>query len=586
MLLRDRMTHRGPDGAGVWDGGHAILGHRRLAVIDLSDAGAQPFGDGTSRLVYNGELYNDAEVRRELAAAGVEFRTLSDTETVLRALEVWGVAALARLRGMFALGWVRGARLLIARDPLGVKPLYWRRDVRRGRAEVAFASEPAVLAGMGERGPRPDLVAVSAYLTTIRTTLGERTLYESVKTLRPGQWMEFDLSRAELPVRTGEIPWAKGAGMDVRGTIAESVARHLRSDVPTCCLLSGGLDSTIVTALAAARTPNLRTYCSGAENPRDERDDFYHARLASAAIGTRHAEAPVTRELFVDRWRGMVGRMGMPLSTPNEVAINEVARRLRADGCIVTLSGEGADELFGGYDTPMSATERFIRGEWVTDEPCRPRGMGDGGIFRLHEAAWVPLSAKGAILNEAITRATGGDAELIDGYRADFERCGGGSDMESHLRFMRRVNLAGLLQRLDTATMLEGVEGRTPFSDVAVAALAERLPMSEKFDSAADPPGKRCLRRAFAGDVPGEVLKRPKASFPLPFDQWMGDVAGVLRKSELARECFTEAAIETVIAKPAELWRLAWPMLNIALWGQAVWGAEESAAALAGYQRA
>jgi asparagine synthase (glutamine-hydrolysing) len=220
----------------------------------------------------------------------------------------------------------------------------------------------------------------------------------------------------------------------------------------------------------------------------------------------------------------------------------------------------------------MAQTQRFLLGEWHTGEPHAPIGPGDGGAFRLHEAAWTPLSAKAAILNDPVLRASGRDIELVRTYREEFERCGGGADLDSHLRFMRRVNLAGLLQRLDTATMLESVEGRTPFADAHIAALAQSLPMREKYDTAATPPGKRCLREAFAAVLPPEVLARPKASFPLPFEAWIADNAGVLRTSTFAAEVFTPAAIETVMVRPAELWRLAWPMLNIAMWGESLWG--------------
>ena len=563
MQLRDRMAHRGPDGAGLWDGGHALLAHRRLAVIDLSDAAAQPFGDGQSRLGYNGELYNDAEIRDSLAAFGVHFRTRADTETVYKAIEAWRVSALARFRGMFALAYLGRDRLLLARDPMGIKPLYWRREVRGGRAEILFSSEVTPLAQLGDRAPKPDPITLSSYLTTIRTTLGQRTLYKDVFTLKPGEWIEWDLSREDLPHCRGDIPLPPVCPEDVGSAVRESVRLHLRADVPACSLLSGGLDSSIITSIAAEHGP-IRTYCSG--DVSDESGDFSHARMAAEHLETIHAEAPITASLFRLRWPELIRRTGLPLSTPNEVAINEVARALRRDGNIVALSGEGADELFGGYDHSLRETLRFLRGQWSTTEPIQPHNSRDGGIFRLHEAAWVPLSAKNAILNPDLLREVEFDGPLIDEYRTEFARCGGDADLNSHLRFFRRINLAGLLLRLDSATMLEGVEGRTPFADAVIASFAENLPAAEKFDESASPPGKRCLRDAFAL-LPRDVLLRPKASFPLPFERWSAGVAGVLRNSPLARACFTTAAIETVAAQPTRLWRLAWPMINVALWG-------------------
>jgi asparagine synthase (glutamine-hydrolysing) len=580
--LRDLMSRRGPDGTGLWRAPGIVLAHRRLAVIDPTPAGAQPMAlpDG-SALIYNGELYNDADLRVSLASEGVRFATSCDTETILHALRRWGDLALLRLRGMFALAFFDAPRrrLTLARDPLGIKPLYYRLGPVGATPQLIFASEPrAILAHPGITA-RPDMVTVSGYLTTIRTTLGDRTLFDGIRTLRPGEVLTFDLSDAEprflARERISVATAARGSGcsaVSVRAALEDSIHRHLRSDVPTCCLLSGGLDSSIIAAVARRRDPALHTYCSGApaSTPIDgvpQSEDFVSARLVAVHLDTRHAEAPVTRELFARRWPEMVNDLGLPLSTPNEVAIHQVARRIRADGRIVTLSGEGADELFGGYDRPLADAAAFIAGD--PDDAASAR-------FLLDSAAWMPIDAKPAILGPAIWRALEGDAALADTYRQEFAEASAERDdadpLQSHLRFHRRVNLTGLLARLDTATMLAGVEGRTPFADVAVAALAESLPMRDKFTPGPPARTKIVLRDAFAPDLPSEVASRPKASFPLPFQEWIQDNAAELNQSAFAREVFTQAAIAAIAARPRELWRFAWPMINIALWGRRWWG--------------
>lgn len=611
--MRDRMTHRGPDGAGVWRAPGVALAHRRLAVIDPSPGGHQPMvsADGRRAIVYNGELYNDAEVREALSRDGVVFRTRCDTETVLAALVRWGMDAIGRLRGMYAFGFVDMDRrvLILARDALGIKPLYHataRPPRSGGRAEIVFASEIPAILEHPEITPRPDLGTVSAYLTTIRTTLGARTLFEGVSIVTPGQWIEMEFAEDEPRVMRREW-WdlaavARGEhGLERTGSVADrvrsaaidSVRRHLRSDVSTCCLLSGGLDSTVICSAAdgigrESGAERLWTYCSGAreENGAERAgidaapsDDFGFASLAARALGSRHTEAPVTREMFAERWVSMISAGGVPLSTPNEVAINEVARRLRADGKVVTLSGEGADELFGGYDGPMTESARHVAslagcggGEW--------RRLGGG--FQLDHNAWIGRQAKPAILNEPVWRSLEEDAALTAYYRDEFARLAEQSEeidpMQVHLKFMRRVNLSGLLLRLDSATMRESVEGRTPLADQAVATLAEGLAMGEKFDvggEVSDPARYRtkiALRRAFENDVPRGVLLRAKASFPLPFQKWVGDRAGVLRESALAGELFSVAAIETVASQPEKLWQLAWPMVNVAIWSRRWWG--------------
>ncbi|QYU66699.1 asparagine synthase (glutamine-hydrolyzing) [Leptolyngbya sp. 15MV] len=420
IAMRDALAHRGPDDAGIWRQGHAALAHRRLAVIDPDPRSNQPFLSpcGKHAIVYNGELYNDADLRRDLSALGVCFRATSDTETVLHALITWGDAALARFRGMFALAWVdlTADRLLLARDPLGIKPLVWTRVPTRHGVEIAFASEAHALAHHPAISLRPDLPTVSAYLTTIRLTLGERTLFDGVRTLTPGQTLAFDLSRPELPAAAREIPWpVPEPRQPLRSQVVASVEAHLRSDVPLCVMLSGGLDSSILAAIASARVPSLHTFASGDDASRASPDsDFAHARAVAAHVGSIHHEAPVTRDDFARLWPDMVARLGVPLSTPNETAIHTVARALRRMGMVVALSGEGADELFAGYDQPLEQALAYERTGQRTD--------ADRGLFQLAASSWATLDAKAQILQPGQWRTLERDEQLRVFYQHEFER--------------------------------------------------------------------------------------------------------------------------------------------------------------------
>lgn len=589
--MRDLMFHRGPDGSGLWDGGNIMLAHRRLAVVDPTPAGAQPMvtPDGRFALVYNGELYNDRELRGALEQDGVQFRSESDTETVLMALATWGPQAIGQLRGMFALGLfdAREQTLVLARDTLGIKPLYYRTGPLHGQPGVIFASEiPAILAHPDVTA-RPDLVTVSAYLTTIRTVLGHRTLFQGICTLRPGEVLAIDLKSEEMVPRPMRVKAAiRSVGTDsdmqpedVREIIQDSLQRHLRSDVPLCCLLSGGLDSSILAALAMRSRGDLRTYCSGAaasceSMAQRSSEDFGYAAMVAAAIGSQHTEVPVTPMMFTTRWRHMVAAMGMPLSTPNEVAIHAVAERLREDGHVVALTGEGADELFGGYEAPLEEALAYT-------QDCSLEKLSPG-VFQLLSNAWIKPEVKPTLFNTDILRAIEGDGHLIAYYDAEFESVAAerhdDSPLQAHLRFHRRINLAGLLQRLDSATMLASVEGRTPFADAAVCALAESLPMNVKFAQSVrnDEPHalrtKRILREAFSEMLPQPVILRPKASFPLPFQDWVAEQAHALQQCGMARELFTPSALHAVSTNPTRVWHLSWPMINIALWAQRWWG--------------
>lgn len=575
VAMRDALEHRGPDDAGLFESPGVQFGHRRLVVIDPTPGGRQPMEtpDGRFVLLYNGELYNDAEIREELEGEGVSFVSSCDTETVLHAVARWGASAGARLRGMFALAlWdTRERVLLLGRDGFGMKPMYW---TTAGGA-VLFSSEiPPLLMHPGV-GVRPDWSAVSGYLTTIRTTLGDRTMYEGVRCVPPGTWLRFEtdggLAEPErIRIEIGQT----GDHVGVGAAIEDSVRVHLRSDVPWCGLLSGGLDSTVLAMLAARETGRLRTYVSGCPSAGEGlADDFAFALEAADWIGSIHTEAPVDRGLFLERWPWMVDRVGVPMSTPNEVAINEVARTLRRDGHVVTLSGEGADELFGGYDLPLASATEHVRKS--------PSGtVADDAAYALGSAAWMHSDQKSMFVSPTFWQDAGEDealrgffittlAALSESVARDFEKeTTEQRRLQALLRLQRAVNLVGLLQRLDTATMLASVEGRTPFTDTVVARVAERLPMSRKY-AHGDPAGtKIALREAFEGRIPASILARPKRSFPLPFQQWLGAMTGTIRSSGLVREIYTPAAVELVCADTAAAWNLAWPMGNLALWGR------------------
>jgi len=587
--MRDRLGHRGPDGSAMVLDGNIGLAHTRLAIIDPTDAGRQPMAtaDGRFTLVYNGELYNDAELRRDLGDE--RFESACDAETVLRLLSREGAAGLDRMRGMFALAFFDRdeQKLLLGRDGLGIKPVYYWRGSVAGAAHLIFASEiPAILEHPAVP-VRPDLATVSGYLTTIRTVQGDRTLFEGVRAVRPGEWIEFDLRSGDLRERRGRVVHAGVSGPEaedgerVREVVTESVRRHMRADVPMCSLLSGGLDSTVIACIAAERTRGLATYCAGTPSTAGD-DDLTVADLVAGEIGVRHTRVPISRALFLERWPEMVGRLGVPLSTPNEVAIYEVARGLRADGHKVALSGEGADEFFAGYDGPLTNVRRFL-----LEHPSAT--ARDRAVFELESNGWVGPSLKAGLLEPSLVEAMGGDEELIEWQTTEMAECDeraashGRSDdsrleqqIAGHLLLQQRVNLVGLLGRLDSSTMLASVEGRTPLADVVVGEMANGLAMSRRIAWTAE--GVRtkiALRDAFGGVVPRVAAERAKASFPLPFIDWLDGMGSVLGGSGLLREVFAPGAVDAVSRSPGELWRLAWPMMNLALWDRCWWGHEK-----------
>jgi asparagine synthase (glutamine-hydrolysing) len=586
--MRDRLHHRGPDDAGLWEGKQGSIGHRRLAVIDTSPAGHQPMvgldehGNERYILAYNGELYNDHELRSQLATLGYKFRSNCDSETLLKALMAWGTDALDKLRGMYSFLFLdtKTQTALIARDPLGIKPLYHTVVNAHSGRQLLIASEIPALLEHPDVVARPDPVTLSAYLSSVRTTLGERTMYENISTLTPGQCLKIPLAHPEQIESTcwwtthkHSTPHPAPDSMNpeatqsIRQTIEDSVHRHLRTDVPICTLLSGGLDSAITTLLAQRSIGSLNTYCAGAKTEGFD-DDFMYADQLARLLKTDHTEVELNEQGFVKRWGWMIEQLAVPLSTPNEVAIYEVAQTLRSAGHIVALSGEGADELFGGYAPIM---------QQATDHVASLNGKDDtlGGLFHLQSNAWISHELKPGILKEPWYAAANGDQYLRDHYTKTFlelkNSSGDDSPLQTHLRFQRRMNLPNLLQRLDTSTMLASVEGRTPFADIEVALAAESLGMDQKYlpsnSEKQQPKTKIALREALRDSLPQEIVNRPKASFPLPFQNWMSSLSDTLFDSPFAREVFSDQAIGLVCAQPAKYWHMSWPMLNLTLWG-------------------
>jgi asparagine synthase (glutamine-hydrolysing) len=549
----DRIAHRGPDACGIVE--HVdpetsvVLGHRRLSIIDLSSASDQPLTKDGLTLSYNGEVYNFRELRRELEGRGVRFATRSDTEVVLETWRLWGSGALRRLRGMFAFALhdARDGSLTLARDPLGIKPLY---VMPRGDG-VLFASElKALVAAVGDElsiDPA-GMVASTLYYWLPQDYDAVRGVHK----LPPGTWESYhrdgSVSRGVFWDAAQEAARAAaGPPADLRAVLEATVEAHLVSDAPVASFLSGGLDSSIVTALAHRRDPSIEAYTIAfrAEDQRLEAmpDDLKYARVMAQHLGIRLHEIEISPDV-VDLLPRMVDILDEPIGDPAAINTFLMCDAARQAGVKVLLSGMGADELFGGYRKHLATllTARYRR----LPRPLRTRVIGPGvralpvavGQRGLRSVRWAQRFLTFAELpeEEAFRRSytlydrdeltellDPGLAEAVDGVIDHHRRVYESTTLTHQVDRMcladSRMFMAGLnLTYTDRASMAASTEVRVPFVDPVVFAAAFSTPGGEKIRGRTQ---KAALKEAARAWLPDEVIDRPKASFGVPLRAWV-----------------------------------------------------------------
>ena len=542
------LSHRGPDSHGVWQGDGAVLGHRRLAVIDLSAAGAQPMvsQSGQSVIVYNGEVYGTARLRDQLA--GVQWRGHSDTEVLLEQLERHGLPDPWAHNGMYALAlWrVQTRELVLARDPIGIKPLYYAQVP----GAVAFASEMQAFDSLAGVDRRLDKVALSHYLT-LGFVPAPWTMWHGIRQLRPGERLHVDaqgVARSELcSERIGSHAALAPGDLDaqLQQIVLQAVADQLESDVPVGVLLSGGVDSSVVAAAAARHTTQLRTFAVVHANP--AYDERKAARAVAQHLGSDHTEielptAGLTREELDD----LVRHHGDPFADSSSLPTRRLAREVKKH-VTVALSGDGGDELFAGYP-------RYRQNTWANAAAHLPElALRLGGVTVQQATAWAPNErARGALRRVARLgqlaqrnpnhRAIGtltwfwpdeqaellsadwmAPAQALDDWIAEHARdLGRSSHPDACHRFEQRTILPDdMLVKVDRMTMAESLEIRPPLLDGRLVRFAASLPIDRKLHGRE---GKAILKKLARRWVPPWVIDRPKQGFAVPLLDFGGSV--------------------------------------------------------------
>jgi len=557
--MMQRMWSRGPDAGGAFSQDRVAFGHRRLSIIDLAAASAQPMIDPELGLavVFNGCIYNFRELRSELAGKGYRFFSQGDTEVILKAYKEWGLRCVERFYGMFAFAiWERDSgRVVLARDRLGVKPLYYAERPGRFR----FASTLPALLAAGDVDTAIDPAALHHYLSWHAVVPAPMTILKGVRKLAPatictiepdGRRREETYWQLEVGPRAvdralSEAEWREA----VRDAMRKAVDRRRVADVPVGVLLSGGLDSSLLVAILAGLGQNdLKTFSVGFETIGDvEGDEFHYSDLIASRFATDHHRIRVDGSRAIESLPGMVAAMSEPMMSHDAIGFyllsQEVSKYVK-----VAQSGQGADEIFGGYHWyPV-----LMRSNNATEDYARV-------YFDRDHAEMAELVAP-ALMNGDYSR------DFVDAY---FRNCRGTSPIDQTLQLDAEIMMVDdPVKRVDNMAMAWGLETRVPFLDHEVVELAARIPAELKVRGG----GKHILKEASRGLVPDEVIDRPKGYFPVPalkyirgaFLDFVRDVLDAPQARQ--RGLFNRPYIERLLADPegeltpkghSKLWQVA-----------------------------
>jgi asparagine synthase (glutamine-hydrolysing) len=601
--MTDTLRHRGPDDAGFYQDEHASLGHRRLSIIDVA-GGHQPMAneDGSLWIVYNGEIFNHADVRRALEGTGHRYATRSDTETILHAYEQYGPDCLERFRGMFAFAlWdKRNKKLFVARDRLGKKPLYYH----WGGRLFAFASEIKALLRHPSISPRFEQDLLPEYLA-FGYTSDERTLFSGIRKLMPGNLLTLDLAaaRPEAEIRQyWEIPasdysesrsdeeWIR----ECRSRLEETVHLRLMSDVPLGMFLSGGLDSSAIAAIMKREFSGpIETFAVGYAE--QQSSELSYAAHVARCIGTEHHEVVVGMEDFFNALPRLIWHEDEPLTWPSSVSLYFVSR-LASSQVKVVLTGEGSDEMFAGYARyrTYALNERWLRFYRVVPDPLRRairsqvasspllkadlrRKLGHTFLGRGESLESLYLDNFYSALTAAEQSRLFSSLPSVNPYERFHCYWEAYPDLPLLARMLyadQKTYLVELLMKQDQMSMAASIESRVPFLDHQFVEFSTRVPARLKLRGGE---GKYIVKRAVEDLLPREIIYRRKMGFPTPIRQWLLDpradaLYSVLRaRGGLLSAYIDSSALDRLLERHTrgveDATDRIWRLLNLQVWG-------------------
>jgi asparagine synthase (glutamine-hydrolysing) len=593
------IAHRGPDGEGTFVAEGVALGHRRLSIIDLSSAGSQPMTLGTATVVYNGEAYNFPQLRRELQELGHEFRGHSDTEVLLHAYQAWGLAGLERLEGIFAFALWDGARrrLILMRDRLGIKPLFYSWQGKR----LAFGSEIKAVLAAGGIDLRVDDQALMEYLW-YGNSFEERTIYSNVRSLEPGCRLVIEDGQVRLESWWNVESWlgrsqpalnVREAAVAVRESVDAAVARQLVADVPVGLFLSGGVDSSSIAASAAvASGRRLSSFSVGFDYEKGI-NELPKARRVAQALGLDHHELQIRGGALEETLTALVQLHDEPFADAANIPLYLLARELR--GTIkVVLQGDGGDEMFAGYRRYSILRSAALWRLWphgIEAALCAAFGSRGARLARMGAAAGhADPASRMALLLTVETLRDPPTAVMTDAARhrlescadpfAAYRRCAARYANYDPVQQMLLTDISlqlpsQFLTKVDRATMAHGIEARVPLLDEGLASQAVAMPAALKVHGGQN---KVVLRDAMRGRLPPEILDGPKTGFGVPYEEWLRGAlhgfarAAILDATFVERFGLSRSRLESALTEHRSRRRdrgfLLWKLLHLSLWSR------------------
>jgi len=617
-VMTDCMVHRGPDDSGYFSDGFVGLGHRRLSVIDL-ESGHQPMSneDGSVFVVFNGEIYNFQDLKNILAGKGHTFKTNCDAEVIVHGYEEWDKGCIEAFNGMFSFVVydVKNRKVLMARDRLGIKPFYYSfiKDL------LIFGSELKAILSHPDFDRKVSLSALSSYLT-FRYPMGDQPFFEGIKHLLPGFFLEIEMGVGNIQLRKywelpfhsqkndlGEKYYLNGIGR----LLTQSVKKRMMSDVPLGAFLSGGLDSSILVALMAKFSENpIKTFSIGFSEA--GYSEYSFAKIVSDAFKTDHCHITLSQENYLNSLTQLIRQKDAPLSIPHEIALFQMSIELKKHITVV-ISGEGADELFGGYGrvqrSPFDYKKISFVNKYVPDilrkRVIKLLGAGRNAdkwlsikthmehFFSVYN--WVPFEEKWSIFTDEVNNELNFDKSIMNEWESIFDYVESGNVYDRVLYIFEKMHLSCLLDRLDTMTMAASVEARVPFVDHELVEFVSAIPVKYKlrwrsplhalrgllvdsFKSSEWLDESKYILRTFSKDyLPPQISSRKKLGFPVPLDSWIKN--GMINSAKeilldprsSKRGIFRSNRLEFLLSNPQKLdydfWgKKVWMLINVELW--------------------